>query len=345
MIFTPENDIILLQYQKLLQIDMSRQDRCHQALTAHSDLVANKQRRNWSTLTTWRSVDKNCWEYATLILHGRILTRDLTTIIWSIRTSLCQSHRTTDHLTLTWTSSCSYWWGNEQEIQTDVIQRCRCHLHMQAHHFRNFDLNQVNTCTHPKAYLQTIGRRLICRASRRVTRTHFRLITESIFRWSTHLCTRCERALFCTTLAAQRVTNGPIDESTSGRIAAGTIRSCSWITVFPLLHDPISTHLKPDKLYISVCINETGGVNLSAFNSSHWSTWKGKAESIATWSSILWMDTYIYYRCCKAKNFVLPIEQRETWEIDPLHRRNLRSTGNTEGYLRSHPRCTVRFNW
>jgi len=37
MIFTPENDIILLQYPKLLQIDMSRLDRCHQALAAESD--------------------------------------------------------------------------------------------------------------------------------------------------------------------------------------------------------------------------------------------------------------------------------------------------------------------
>jgi len=278
MIFTPENDIIPLQYQKLLQIDMSRQDRCHQALAAQSDLAANKQRRNYSTLTTWRSVNKNCWEYTTLILYARILTRDLTTIIRSVRTSLCQSHRTTNRLTLTWTGAWSYFWGNEHEIKTDVIQMCRCHLRMQVHHFHNFDLDQVNTGTHARAYPQTIGCSLIWRASRRVTRTHLRLITERIFRWSTHLCTRCERALFCTTLAAQRVTNGPIDESTSGRIAAGTIRSCARIAVFPLLHDSISTHLKPDKLHISIGINETGGVNLSAFNSSHWSTWKGKVS-------------------------------------------------------------------
>jgi len=272
MFFTPENDIIPLQYQKLLQIDMSRQDRCHQALAAHSNLAANKEHGNYPPLTTWRSVDKDCWEYTTLILNARILTRDLTTVIWSVRTSLCQPHRTTNRLTLTWTSTWPCYWGKEREIQTDVIQMCRCHLHMQVHHFRNFDLNQVNTSAHARAYPQTIRCSLICRASRRVTSTHLRLITERILRWSTHLCTRCERALLRTTLATQRVTNSPIDKSTSGGIAAGTIRSCARIAIFPLLHDSIATHLKPDKLNISIGINETGSVNLSAFNSSHWST-------------------------------------------------------------------------
>lgn len=72
---------------------------------------------------------------------------------------------------------------------------------------------------------------------------------------------------------------------------------------------------------------------------------RGKCRVNATWSSILWMNTYIYYQCCKAKNFVLPFEQQETWGIGPLHRRNLRSMGNTEGYLRIHPRYTARFSW